>query len=118
MNIDFRKWLEHQGFSFRKDQFRKNLDDYDWCAWRPSALSARDCECNGSKMQIIVTPHRYNINGDLYESVDVDVTGEYSGIWYKLQAYSMTQSELMLRLDDIEAALIRAWNALSINTSA
>lgn len=91
------------------------MNDCDWYAWRRSKLSARDCDCNGPKMQIVLTPHSYERDGKRWESVEADVTGECAGVWYRLQAYSMTPTELVARLDDVEAALIRAWNSLMPN---
>ena len=110
-----REWLEHQGFGFGNNQFRGQMNDCDWYAWRRSKLSARDCDCNGPKMQIVLTPHSYNRDGKQWESVEADVTGECGGVWYKLQAYSLTPAELMARLDDVEAALVSAWNSLRPN---
>lgn len=110
-----RDWLEQQGFGFGNNQFRGQMNDCDWYAWRRSKLSARDCDRNGPKMQIVVTPHSCNRDGKQWESVEADVTGECDGIWYKLQAYSLTPAELVTRLDEIETALVTAWNSLRPN---
>ncbi|MCK9621974.1 MAG: hypothetical protein M0R47_15750 [Methylobacter sp.] len=110
-----RVWLEQQGFCFGNNQVRGQMNDCDWYAWRRSTLSARDCDCNGPKMQIVLTPHSYELDGKRWESVAADVTGECAGVWYKLQAYSMTPTELVARLDEVEGALIRAWNSLMPN---
>ena len=113
-----RDWLQARGFGFGNNQFRGQMNDCDWYAWRRSKLSARDCDCNGPKMQIVLTPHSYERDGKRWESVEADVTGECAGVWYKLQAYSMTPTELVARLDDVETALIRAWNSLMPNVSS
>ena len=110
-----RDWLEQQGFCFGNNQFRGQMNDCDWYAWRRSKLSARDCDCNGPKMQIVVTPHSCNRDGKQWESVEADVAGECDGIWYKLRAYSLTPAELVTRLDEIETALVTAWNSLRPN---
>ncbi len=110
-----RDWLADNGFMFGKNTFRGQFNDCDWYAWRRSKLEARDCDCNGPKMQIVLTPHSYNRAGKQWESVEADVTGECDGVWYKLQAYSLTPSELVARLDEIETALVGAWNSLSAN---
>lgn len=111
-----RDWLADRGFGFGNNQFRGQMNDCDWYAWRRSKLEARDCDCNGPKMQIVLTPSSYERDGKRWESVEADVTGECGGVWYKLQAYSMTPTELVARLDDVEAALIRAWNSLTPNS--
>lgn len=110
-----RDWLEQQGFGFGNNQFRGQMNDCDWYAWRRSKLDARDCDRNGPKMQIVVTPHSYELDGKRWESVEADVTGECAGVWYKLQAYSLTPAELVTRLDEIETALVTAWNSLRPN---
>ena len=90
----------------------------NWYAYRRSTLPARECECNeGKPAQIVVRPHLFlrasaPTPSGAWESVEVDVTGEASGLWWKLQAYSLKPEELRDRLPDIEAALIAAWNAL------
>ena len=110
-----REWLEQQGFGFGNNQFRGHGNDCDWYAWRRSKLSARDCDCNGPKMQIVLTPHSYERDGKRWESVEADITGECDGVWYKLQAYSLTPTELVKRFDEIETALVTAWNSLRPN---
>lgn len=110
--VQLRGWLADRGFGFGNNQFRGQMNDCDWYAWRRSKLDARACDCNGQKMQIVLTPHSYERDGKRWESVETDVTGECAGIWYKLQAYSMSPTELVERLDEVETALIMAWNAL------
>ncbi len=107
-----REWLAERGFGFGNNNFRGQMNDCDWCAWRRSKLEARACECNGSNIQIVLTPNSYKRDGKRWESVEADVTGECNGVWYRLQAYSMTPTELVARLNDVESALVRAWNSL------
>lgn len=81
----------------------------NWYAYRRSELPARECECNdGKPAQIVINP--YEIVGN--EQVEVDLIGEYGGVWYKLKAYSLSSDDLRARLPDVEASLVRAWNAL------
>ena len=75
----------------------------------------------GTPAQIVVRPHRFEhasapTPSGAWESVEVDVTGEASGIWWKLQAYSLKPDELRERLSEIEGALIAAWNAIPVRT--
>ncbi len=114
---DLREWLESQGFRVSQDYMQRE-NGCNWYAYRRSTLPARECECNdGTPMQIVVRPHLFKhasapTPSGAWESVEVDVTGEASGLWWKLQAYSLKPEELRDRLPDIEAALIAAWNAL------
>lgn len=110
-----RDWLEAHEFQFVENHFRGQKNDCKWYAWKRSNLEARDCDCNGPKMQIVLTPHSYELIGLRYVRIEADVTGEYDGVWYKLQAYSMTPLDVVARIDDVEAALIRAWNSLKPN---
>jgi hypothetical protein len=107
-----REWLEQKGFFFAKNPFHDETNSCDWYAWRRSKLPARDCDCNGPKIQIVLIPYSYNYNGQQRESIEIDVTGEHNGVWYKLQAYSLTPAELIARLDEIETKLVKAWNSL------
>ena len=51
-------------------------------------------------------PHRW--------SFTVDLTGEFPpGLWGKLEVYGLRETELFENLPRIEAALIRAWEALA-----
>jgi hypothetical protein len=112
-----RKWLESQGFRVSQDYFQRD-NGCNWYAYRRSELPARECECNGGEtMQIVVRPHLFRhasapTPSGAWESVEVGVTGEANGMWFRLMAYSLKPEELRERLPEIEAALIAAWNAL------
>ena len=116
---DLREWLQLQGFSISQDMLRSD-NGCNWYAYRRSELPARECECNAGKpTQIVVRPHLFRhasapTPSGAWESVEVDVTGEASGVWFKLQAYSLKPEELRERLSEIEAALVAAWNAIPV----
>jgi hypothetical protein len=117
---ELRMWLTARGFRVaQQDSLSRKGNKCNWYAYRRSALPARDCECNDDKaMQIVVTPWRFEsheLPTGAWESVEVYVTVEAGGHWYRLQCYSLKHTELMERLHDIEAALIAAWNALRPN---
>lgn len=118
---ELREWLTAQGFRVAHDSLGRD-NECNWYAYRRSALPARECECNdGKPMQLLVKPHRFahhSAPGGAWESVEVDVTGEAGGVWFKLQAYSLKHEELRERLVDIESRLIAAWNALRPNVRA
>lgn len=116
---ELREWLIAQGFRVAQDSLSRESNECNWYAYRRSAIPARECECNDSKpMQIVVRPWRIehrDAPGGVWESAEVDVTGEAGSHWYRLQCYSLKHGELMGRLHEIEAALIAAWNALRPN---
>jgi hypothetical protein len=109
-------WLEENGFKFSKNQFVKSEENCNWYAWRRSELSARVCECNSDKdgVQIVVRPFSAQIGDRLHRNVEIDVKGEYKGIWFSISAYSLKPEEVFDRLYDIEKSLVSAWNALIV----
>lgn len=107
-----RDWLEQQGFYIEENKLYGQINDCNWYAWRRSKLDTRACDHNGPKIQIVLTPYSYEYGGTRWETVKVDITGKHNGIWYRLQAYSLSPAELMARLDEIETALVSAWNSL------
>lgn len=109
---ELRAWLIGQGFRVARDDLSRN-NECNWYAYRQSAIPSRECEENkGKQMQVVVSPFRLAQSSGVWESAEMDVTGEAGGNWYKIQCYSLTHADLMARLDDIESALIAAWNAL------
>lgn len=115
---ELRAWLLAQGFRVAHDSLGRD-NGCNWYAYRRSAISARECECNdGKPIQIVVRPFRLEharAPGGVWESAEVDVTGEAGSHWYRLTCYSLKHGELMGHLHEIEAALIAAWNALRTN---
>ena len=112
---DLRAWLEGQGFHIGLDSLARD-SGCNWYAWRRSNLKARACECNGDKGGVQIVVRAFSLQDrsrlDPWESAEVDITGEAGGLWYMLKAYSLKHDELRERLPDIEAVLVKAWNAL------
>lgn len=106
-------FLESAGFTIYKNTPRSQFDMIDWYAAR-RVKGARECETNDHKVSLVVRPHQYDLElqGQVFGSVECDITGEANGIWYKLQAYSLKPEEFVERLDEIEASLLKAWNSL------
>jgi hypothetical protein len=115
---DLREWLTSQGFRTWQDGLAHSGNACNWYATRKTHLQVRECEGNKGKLvQILVKPYEFTFRGgDTASSVEVDVTGEANGIWYKLQAYSLSHDDLRGRLDEIESSLIAAWNAAGEQT--
>lgn len=109
-----REWLAGDGFQFQPNPFGFEHNECNWLAYRYSSIPARPCACNEDKpAQIVVRPCFATIGSSRMESVEVDVCGEAGGLWFDLKAYSIKAAELPGKLPAIEAALIRAWNALA-----
>ena len=115
---ELRGWLVGQGFQVAHGSLSRD-NECNWYAYKRSQIPARECECNdGKPMQLVVRPHKVShprAPSGAWESVDVDVTGEAGGLWFKLQAYSLRHDELRARLGEVESSLIAAWNALRPN---
>lgn len=114
---DLREWLEAQGFRTAVYSLGGRDNQCNWYAYKLSTLPARECECNdGKPMQLVVRPFKCAFSPPrAWESVEVDVSGEAGGVWFKLMAYSLTPSELRSKLPEVEARLIAAWNSLLPN---
>ncbi len=115
---DLRAWLIEHGFRVAHDRFGRD-NGCNWYAYRRSEIPARECECSERKTrQIVVRPFRLlhdSAPGGVWESAEVDVTGQAGGVWFNLKAYSLNHEELRERLGDIECSLVAAWNALRPN---
>jgi hypothetical protein len=113
---DIKQWLQEQGFSECKNELAYFEDECKWyaCKRYPSKYN---CECNYDKdgIQVVVTPHKWRINGHQCQSVEINITGEANGIWCKLQAYSLTWAELPDKFDQVTDTLMKAWEAIPRN---
>lgn len=114
---ELRKWLEGNGFKFAENPIRHHANECNWYAYRQSRFDARRCECNDDKprMQILVNPSSIKLHGVIHESVEVELCGEFDGVWWRMKAYSLKPSEVATKLYGIEFSLISAWDALSSN---
>lgn len=111
----FKTSLLDLGFKIESDQFHNIMNMYNWIGYRRIVTDHRHCECNDKKLQLSVKPFSTTIHGNEYESCEVEVVGEYNGIWYKVMAYSMSPSEFLNRINEIEHNLIMAWEHLKSN---
>ena len=105
-----KKFLEERGYKFYRDYIdRANL--CDWYACKRTE-SKRECTSNEKPVQVVVSPHQYDYNGKISKSVEVSITAEFNGIWWKLDAYSLAPVDVIKNIDMIEASLVKAWEAL------
>lgn len=115
--------LDHliaKGFVRYENYLRAAFDSCHWYAARQVGGNAVNCMGNDRPPQIIVYGHRIQTLPPCHaESVEIVITGlravgsEWRGPWFKLQAYAITPAEAARDLPAIEAALVRAWNAIS-----
>jgi hypothetical protein len=108
---DLREWLTANDFNTGPNNLAGQDNGCKWYAWRRLPADSRDCECNDKPPSLIVTPQLYVIRDRQYMSAEVAVTGQL-GEWFQLKAHSVNVGELPAALPGIEAALVRAWNAL------
>lgn len=113
MNIlELKAWLIAEGFHTAPVQLPKSYNSVGWYAYRRTLIPSRNCECNDDKrLHIVVQPCEFALNGVSHDSCEVELFGQY-GTWWKLMSYGHSFEEVCKRLPDIEAKLIRAWNAL------
>lgn len=110
---DFREWLQAEEYTICKSSFQNQINQCDWYAAKRTKIPVRDCETNDHKVQIVVYPYFYEINGKKLASCEIDVTGEYDGDWFQLKAYSVNSEKFQSKHELIESRLINAWNNLS-----
>jgi hypothetical protein len=103
-------FLKTRGYKF----YTTNLDRGNLCDWYACkrTTSTKECTSNEKPVQIVVSPHEYDYNGKIARSVEVDITAEFHGIWWKLEAYSLAPVDVIKKLDAIEKHLVSAWEAL------
>jgi hypothetical protein len=64
-------------------------------------------------MQIVVVTFSANMGEYVHRGIEISLTGQAKGEWWKLKAYGLSIDELTdKKLKTIEASLIAAWNAL------
>lgn len=110
---ELRAHLESIGFRFGPQPARDTANRCGWYAWRRSEIESRPCECNDDKpgVQLVIVPWLFEVQGLEHASCEIELTGQ-RGAWYRLKAYGVKFDELPDALQGIEAALVRAWNAL------
>ena len=105
-----KKFLEERGYKF----YRNYIDRDNGCDWYACKRteSGRECMSNEKPVQIVVNPFKHTYGDATVESVTVDVTACFNGLWWKLEAYSLSPKETIKHLDKIEKNLVKAWEAL------
>jgi hypothetical protein len=109
---ELEKYLVKSGYKiYDNNPLKSQYNEITWYAAKRTK-SKRECESNKKPVQIIVSPYRTIMRHGVHESVTVDLTAEFNGVWYKLEAYSLPVEEVMKGLPQIEKRLVKAWEAL------
>ena len=110
---DLREWLKSNSFRISRDSSR-NESGVNWYAYRPTRWPGRECECNeGKACQLVVWPHDMRFGGHRISGVELEVSGEALGIWWKFRGYSISVEDLPQKIDTVEHGLVAAWNAIA-----
>lgn len=103
--------FSERGFKFWAD----SLDQYKPGSFYKQVETKRQCAAN-DKDQITVTVYdrkSLHLSGHRW-SFEVKIVGELpSGVWAACKIYSLDETNIFERLQQAEAALIRAWEALA-----
>lgn len=109
---ELKLWLESEGFTVGKNHLNFEMNNVGWYAWR--RIEGTDCECNDKPPSLVIWPYSMVNYGETFESVEIEITGERKGVWWKLKAYAIQAKELKEKLPMIENTLVYAWNGLGI----
>jgi hypothetical protein len=108
-----KNFLELNGFKFQPwSHLTDDRNTIKWIAYRPINHDLRDCECNDKPPQLVINPYEWFMNDNHHFSCEIEITGEYNGLWFQLKSYSISLEDIMTNLDGIELMLSRSWNAI------
>lgn len=96
------------GLGFK--EYPVNANKYaDWLLAKPTK-SPRHCDCNAKPPQICVFGYgpKHGIGG----SIEMDITGELSDVWYKLGSYAIRLDDVPKVFGTIKNNLVTAWESL------
>jgi hypothetical protein len=108
---ELKEWLESKGFKIYDNPIASQYNQEKWYAAKRTK-SKRECTSNKKPVQIVVNPYSTTMRHGIHESITVDITAEWAGIWWKLEAYSIPPREFKKKLAQIEKRLVKAWEAL------
>lgn len=112
---DLLDFLTQRGFVKCRNTWGGPENQCDWYAVKRYAAEHL-CETNSNKLgiQMVVWPYELHFPQlkNPSRSVEIEITGEANGIWYKLCAYSIPWEDAVERFDEITESLVVAWDAL------
>ena len=74
-----------------------------------TVVSRHVCELN-EKTTIFIKHYQWEVP-DQCEMFTVSIIGQSNGLWWNVQAYSLTRAEIIKRLLEIENTLVQMFNA-------
>lgn len=110
MNItEAKEFLIKQGYEAYPPQLNAV-----WNASKKLPDNAHPCESNGNKISWHVSLYEFPAGATIYTSAQVEICGEFSGAWFKLDCYSIDLVDLDKRLvlQKAEQFLLKAWQAI------
>ncbi len=107
--------LSDAGWRIENNRLRGEYNECSWYAWhanRPSAWP--DCQCNDKPPSLIIMPSYTRLpDGQEFSGVDIDLTGEMNGRWFKLKMYSVNTDEVLQAAEEAKRTLGAAWTAIA-----
>ncbi len=93
--------------------YAKSFDHpYAWSALYQQQLTELEtkavCETNG---KLFIHVEEYRFKGDSLKYT-VQIIAERNDLWWTLNAYSLSETELYTRIEEIENTLIKLFNAI------
>lgn len=109
---ELKEILISMGYTVKFNPLNSEYNECDWYAYRGFS-STRKCECNEKKdIQVVIYPYEYSKRGIYGQKVEIDLTGQFNEVWWKLQSYSINWDEIKDKHDSIVKSLISAWEHL------
>lgn len=109
---ELRAGLEAKGWQISRNPMRGQYNEIDWYGYS-RMTGVPDCDCNDKPPSLICEPSSFEVGGHRHNNVAFSLTGETSGRWFKLEAYSVRPDEAIDAIPDVRALLGRAWSALT-----
>jgi len=106
---EIKQQLQQRQYKFSKpaDWERTGID---WYAYKESSNTVF-CECNERSPFIVVKPWRILINGDKFESAEINIVGELPiKQWINISIYSVNFDEIIPNIELFEELLSKTWN--------
>jgi len=109
---ELKEILISMGYTVKFNLLNSEHNGCDWYAYK-GFPSTRKCECNEkSNALIVIYPYEYSKRGIYDQNVEFILSGQFNGVWWKLQSYAINWDEVKEKHDSIVKSLISAWEHL------